>query len=396
MFSHLEPLPADPILGLSALFKADQNPEKVDLGVGVYKTDKGETPIMGAIQEAFNRLAASEGSKVYIAPTGWPGFTDAAQDLALGAELKAKLADNIGAIQTPGGCGALRLGFELVNHAAPGTTVWVSNPTWANHVPTLKAAGLDSKVYRYYDRENTSIDIEGMLEDLKGAKAGDLILLHASCHNPTGADLNDEQWDRVIELIGERGLVPFLDMAYQGFAQGLDADAGPLRRAFEKLPEAVLSYSCSKNFGLYRERTGALIVKSNGKDATKALTTNLARIARENYSMPPSHGAALMTTVMQDDALRASWMAELAAMRDRVNTLRRTLADSLTQKGYGEQFGAVGRQTGMFSLLNLAPEQVAVVQKDKSIYFPANGRINVAGLTESNIPYVAEAIAGVM
>lgn len=396
MFSHLEPLPADPILGLSALYKADQNPEKVDLGVGVYKTEAGATPIMGAIQEAFNRLAASEGSKVYIAPTGWPGFTDACLDLALGAPLVHALEGKLGAIQTPGGCGALRLGFELINHAAPGTTVWVSNPTWANHVPTLKAAGLDSKVYRYYDRASTSIDIDGMLEDLKGAHAGDLVLLHASCHNPTGADLSDEQWDRVIELIAERGLVPFLDMAYQGFAQGLEADAGPLRRAFEKLPEAVLSYSCSKNFGLYRERTGCLVVKSSGKEAAKALTTNLARIARENYSMPPSHGAALMTTVMQDDALRDAWVAELGAMRDRVNTLRSTLANSLAQKGYGDQFGAVGRQTGMFSLLNLTPEQVATLQADKSIYFPGNGRINVAGLTETNIPYVADAIAGVM
>ncbi|NVJ99635.1 MAG: aspartate/tyrosine/aromatic aminotransferase [Alphaproteobacteria bacterium] len=396
MFSHLEPLPADPILGLSALFKADQNPDKVDLGVGVYKTEAGETPIMRSIQEAFNRLAKAEGSKVYIAPTGWAGFTDACLELALGAPLVHSLDGKLGAIQTPGGCGALRLGFELVNHAAPGTTVWVSNPTWANHVPTLKAAGLDSKVYRYYDRSSTSIDIEGMLEDLKDAKAGDLVLLHASCHNPTGADLSDQQWDRVIELVGERGLVPFLDMAYQGFAQGLEVDAGPLRRAFEKLPEAILSYSCSKNFGLYRERTGALIVKSNGKEATKALTTNLARIARENYSMPPSHGAALMTTVMQDNDLRADWVAELGAMRDRVNTLRRTLADSLSQKGFAEQFGAVGRQTGMFSLLNLTPEQVAVLQKDRSIYFPANGRINVAGLTEGNIPYVADAIAGVM
>lgn len=396
MFSHLEPLPADPILGLSALFKADQNPEKVDLGVGVYKTDEGKTPIMGAIQQAFDQLAKEEGSKVYIAPTGWPGFTDACLDLALGAPLVHALEGQLAAIQTPGGCGALRLGFELVNHAAPGTTVWVSNPTWANHVPTLKAAGLDSKVYRYYDRATTSIDIEGMLEDLRDAKAGDLVLLHASCHNPTGADLTMDQWARVIELIGERGLVPFLDMAYQGFAEGLEADAAPLRKAFEALPEAVLSYSCSKNFGLYRERTGSLIVKSNGKDATKALTTNLARIARENYSMPPSHGAALMTTVMQDDGLRADWVAELGAMRDRVNGLRRSLADSLAQKGYGEQFGAVGHQTGMFSLLNLTPDQVATLQKDKSIYFPSNGRINVAGLTQVNIPYVADAIAGVM
>lgn len=396
MFSHLEPLPADPILGLSALFKADTNPSKVDLGVGVYRTDAGETPIMKAIQAAYERLVQSEGSKVYIAPTGWPGFTDAVAELSLGAGLKDKLHGQYGAIQTPGGCGALRLGFELVELAAPDTIVWVSNPTWANHVPTIKAAGLETAVYRYYDRESTSIDIDGMLEDLKGAKAGDIVLLHASCHNPTGADLSLEQWDKVIELIGERGLVPFLDMAYQGFAQGLEEDAQPIRKVFEKLPEALLSYSCSKNFGLYRERTGCMIVKSAGNDAEKALVTNMARLARANYSMPPSHGAALMTTVMEDADLRAMWQEELAEMRDRVNGLRRGLADSLTQKGFGGRFGAVATQTGMFSLLNLSPEEVAALQKDYAIYFPANGRINVAGLAQANIPYVADAIASVV
>lgn len=396
MFSHLEPLPADPILGLSALFKADTNPSKVDLGVGVYRTDAGETPIMKAIQAAYERLVANEGSKVYIAPTGWPGFTDVAAELALGAALKDKLKGQFGAIQTPGGCGALRLGFELIKHSAPETTVWVSNPTWANHVPTIKAAGLTTAVYRYYDRASTSIDIDGMLEDLKDAKAGDMVLLHASCHNPTGADLDLEQWGKVIELIGERGLVPFLDMAYQGFAQGIEEDAEPIRKVFDTLPEAVLSYSCSKNFGLYRERTGCLIVKSNGQDAEKALVTNMARLARENYSMPPSHGAALMTTVMEDADLRAMWQTELTDMRDRVNGLRRTLADSLTQKGFGDRFGAVATQTGMFSLLNLSPEEVAALQKEHAIYFPANGRINVAGLTQANIPYVADAIASVI
>ena len=396
MFSDLNALPADPILGLSILFKADTNPEKVDLGVGVYKTDDGRTPILAAVQEAYARLCQTEGSKVYIAPTGWAGFTDACANLVFGADQVASMAGQMAAIQTPGGCGALRLGFELVHFANPGATIWVSNPTWANHVPTLQAADLKHKSYTYYDKATSRVDIDGMIASLGAAKAGDVVLLHASCHNPTGADLTLADWSRVADRLAERGLIPFLDMAYQGFAEGLDEDAEPVRRIFAALPEAILSYSCSKNFGLYRERTGALFVKGAASDRGAAIVTNLAQLARANYSMPPAHGAALVTTVMQDAALRASWVNELGAMRNRINGLRSGLAAALAAEGLADRFGAVGRQTGMFSLLNLTPEQVDVLQKDKSIYFPGNGRINVAGLTDANIPYVAKAISSVI
>jgi len=396
MFSHLNKLPADPILGLSALFKADTNPEKVDLGVGVYKTAEGKTPILGAVQTAFDRLCANEGSKVYIAPSGWPGFTDGCAKLVFGDELKASLGDHLAGIQTPGGCGALRLAFELIAFAKPGSTVWVSTPTWANHVPTLAAAGLPHKQYAYYDPATATVDVDAMLASLEAAEAGDVVLLHACCHNPTGADLSTADWKRVSELLQRKELVPFLDMAYQGFAAGLDEDALAVRQIFSTLPEALLSYSCSKNFGLYRERTGALFVKGTRDDTRDAIGTNLARLARENYSMPPAHGAALATTVLEDEELMAAWVSELTMMRDRVNGLRRGLAGAFASEGCGERFAGVARQTGMFSLLNLTPEQVARVQKDKSIYFPSNGRINVAGLTDENIPYVARAIAAVL
>ena len=396
MFSHLNKLPADPILGLSALFKADVNPEKVDLGVGVYKTSEGKTPILGAVQQAYGRLCAEEGSKVYIAPSGWPGFTEACAKLVFGEELRSDLGDQLAGIQTPGGCGALRLAFELIAFAKPDTTVWVSTPTWANHVPTLAAAGLKHKQYAYYDHATATVDVDAMLASLEAAQAGDVVLLHACCHNPTGADISAADWKRVSELLLRKGLVPFLDMAYQGFAAGLDEDADSVRHIFAAQPEALLSYSCSKNFGLYRERTGALFVKGTRDDTKDAIGTNLARLARENYSMPPAHGAALATTVLEDEELKAAWIAELAAMRDRVNGLRRGLAAAFTQEGCGDRFAGVARQTGMFSLLNLTPEQVAIVQKDKSIYFPSNGRINVAGLTDENIPYVARAIASVL
>ncbi|MCJ9429343.1 aromatic amino acid transaminase [Kordiimonas marina] len=393
MFAHLTPLPADPILGLSALSKADTNPKKVDLGVGVYKDDNGKTVILGAVQAAYEHMVETEGSKVYIPPVGWPGFTDACQELVFGEAMKADLAPHMAAIQTPGGCGALRLGFDLVHQAAPETTVWVSNPTWANHVPTLQAAGLSHKVYDYYDRENSTVDVDAMLASLEGAKAGDLVLLHACCHNPTGADLPADAWGSIIELMTKKGLVPFLDMAYQGFAAGLSEDAAGVRQVFEAMPEAVLSYSCSKNFGLYRERTGCLMVKGSQKDATAALTTNLAKIARTNYSMPPAHGAALVTTIMQNEALKQDWMDELAAMRKRINSLRASFVNALSPYGLDNRFGAVAGQTGMFSLLNLTPEQVQQLRAERSIYFPDNGRINVAGMTEANIPYLAESLS---
>jgi len=392
MFTDLKPLPADPILGLSVLFQADTNPKKVDLGVGIYKDDSGATPIMGSIRTAYTALAENEASKAYVSPMGWPGYTDACMKMVLGEQFAASNSNQLAAIQTPGGCGALRLGFDLIAASNPAATVWVSNPTWANHVPIITAAGLPSKQYDYYDSERGLVDIDAMLNSLKKAKAGDVVLLHACCHNPTGADLSSHGWQKAIELILEKGLFPFIDMAYHGFATGLEEDAQEVRSAFAAIPELLLSYSCSKNFGLYRERAGALIAKGASETASPALATNMAKIARQSYSMPPAHGAALVTTVLNDPVLRSGWETELTSMRRRIITLRRGLDSALATLGTADRLGNVANQNGMFSLLNLSPEQVARLQKEYAIYMPGNGRINIAGLTVNNIPYVAESL----
>ncbi len=393
MFTDLKPLPADPILGLSVLSRADNNPQKVDLGVGVYKNDAGQTVIMEAVQKAYQHLCDSEGSKVYVAPAGWPGFTNAIVELTLGAEITSSMAGHIGAVQTPGGCGALRLGFELIADVSPESKVWVSNPTWANHIPIITASGLGYAAYDYYDKATSSVDIDAMISSLGAAKAGDIVLMHGCCHNPTGADIPEEAQTTLIDFLKAKGLVPFVDMAYQGFAQGLDEDAGLTRRIFAEFPEAFLTYSCSKNFGLYRERTGAIIVKGPNSDSAAALTTHLCKIARQSYSMPPAHGAALVTTIMESDDLKQIWKSELNDMRNRVVGLRNSFASALGENGIGPSMGNVGGQTGMFSILNLSQEQVLKLRNDHSIYMPSDGRINVAGLTDKSIPYVVDAVS---
>ena len=393
MFADLKTLPADPILGLSALFNAETNPDKVDLGVGVYKNDAGETVIMEAIQQAYQHMCNTEGSKVYVSPRGWAGYTDAILQLALGDDIVSNFGSQIGAIQAPGGCGALRLGFELIASVSPQATVWVSNPTWANHVPIISAAGLQHKVYNYYDKASSSVNIPSMIASLEHAKAGDVILLHGCCHNPTGADIPVAEHPALIDFMKQHKLVPYVDMAYQGFAKGLDEDSALTRSIFAEIPEAFLTYSCSKNFGLYRERTGAIIVK--GTSGGEALITHLCKIARQSYSMPPAHGAALVATVMQSDTLNAMWRNELSLMRNRVVGLRQSFANALREKGFSEADCRVGEQTGMFSILNLTEEQVLKLRSDHAIYMPGSGRINVAGLTPTNIPYTVNALAQV-
>ena len=395
IFSSLPILPSDPILGLATLYEADQKVEKVDLGVGVYRQADGRTPIMEAVQEAYIRLAQREASKSYISHAGWPGFTRACRNLALGTDLSDQLEGKLSVLQTPGGCGALRMGFDLVATSTPSTTVWVSNPTWANHVPILEAAGLHAQSYNYYCPKTGQVDTTAMLQSLEQAEAGDIVLLHACCHNPTGADVPAEVWEALISLIKQKGLLPFVDMAYQGFGDGLEEDAGLTRKLFTNLPEVLLSYSCSKNFGLYRERVGALIIKSPTGKQAEAVESNMARIARQSYSMPPAHGAALVTTVLEDQTLRTSWQRELDEMRSRITFLRKNLDTALAQYGANDGLGNITGQNGMFSRLNLSEDQVSVLRRSYSIYMPANGRINVAGLNRENIPYVARALTSV-
>lgn len=396
MFEPLPKLPNDPILGLSIAFRDDPNPDKVDLGVGVYRDASGITPVMAAVREAETLLQKNETTKAYTPPAGYPGANDAVQALAFGQGHPALEQKRVATVQTPGGCGALRLAAELIQRAKHGARIWVSTPTWANHVPLLGSAGLELKEYPYYDFERHTLDFDGMMAALRQVPAGDLVLLHASCHNPCGADLSAEQWRQVTELAVERGFVPLIDMAYQGFGEGLEEDAYGPRLMAEKLPEVILAVSFSKNFGLYRERAGALAVVGADAAQTEAIQSQLLSVARGLYSMPPAHGSALVAGIWQSEELRGRWRDELAQMRERIQTLRQALVDSLGRTVPGRDFGFIARERGMFSFLGLSEAEVARMKADYSIYMTDNSRINVAGLNLDKVDYVSAAIADVI
>lgn len=396
MFDHLNNLPPDPILGLLASYRADENPNKIDLGVGVYKDESGHTPVLQAVKEAETRLLQAEETKAYIGPAGTPGFNSAMQELILGAEHPALLANRVRSAQTPGGCGALRVLAEFANRAKAGATIWVSDPTWANHVPLLGNAGLKIESYPYYDRATSSLKFDAMVETLKNVGEGDLVLLHACCHNPCGADLSREQWKVIVEMAQKQGFTPFIDMAYQGFGDSLNDDAWGLRLMAESVPELLVAASCSKNFGLYRERVGlAMAIYSDTAAADKG-QSQLLNVVRGNYSMPPSHGAAIVEAILTDAGLRANWEAELTEMRERINGLRAGLVESLTAAGAAGDFSFIHRQKGMFSFLGITPEQVESLQKEYSIYMVDSSRISIAGLSQVNMEYFSKAVASVL
>lgn len=396
MFDVLPQLPADPILGLSAAFKADANPNKIDLGVGVYKDEDGRTPILNSVAKAQQILLEKEDSKVYIPPQGVQSFIDGMLELILGTELKGNLQERISAVQAPGGCGALRIISELIKRSNGDTTVWVSDPTWANHVPLIGNAGLKIETYPYFDKANAGINFEGMKECLKQVNKGDIVLLHGCCHNPTGADLTNEQWDQVLELAQEREFTPFVDIAYQGFGDGLNEDAYGVRLLCKNLPEVAIAASCSKNFGLYRERVGLAAIVTRSAESRQAVQTQIQAIARGIYSMPPSYGGALVDIILHDEELKAQWMNEVAEMRDRMQDLRSLLVTRLKEKGATKDFGFVQQQKGMFSFLCISPEQVIQVRKDYGIYFVESSRVNIAGISKNNVDYLAEALVSVL
>jgi aspartate aminotransferase len=396
MLEILQPLPEDPLLGVMAAFRRDTDPRKVDLGVGVYKTEAGDTPIPAAITAAMERSAASQKTKVYVGQGGNERFNRAMLDIAFGADHAAVKDGRAAALQVPGGSGALRLGAELVNVARPGATLHVSIPTWANHVPLLSNAGLKMATYPYFDRATGGVDAAAMLAHLETLPAGDLVLLHGCCHNPTGADLSRTEWDAVAEVLARRGLVPFVDIAYQGLGDGLEADAYGVRLMAERLPEVIVAVSCSKNFGLYRERTGATFVISPTAERTGNAMGQLRKIARGMYSMPPDHGAELVALVWEDAALRQQWMEELEAMRVRVEELRGLLVSGLKALRGDVDYSFVQRQKGMFSLLPLNTAQIQRLRDEHHIYMPGDGRINVAGISRRNVEYVAQSLAAVI
>ncbi|SLN71063.1 Aromatic-amino-acid aminotransferase [Roseovarius albus] len=389
MFNTLTQQPADKILALLALYRDDPRDTKIDLGVGVYKNAEGVTPIMRAVKEAERRWWDAEETKAYIGLAGDPQFSDVMINLVLADAVKR---NQVAAVATPGGTGAVRQAFELIKMANPSARVFVSNPTWPNHLSILKHLNVEAVTYRYFDEATGGVDFDGMVEDLSGAQAGDVVLLHGCCHNPTGANLTLPQWQAVVDLMNSKGLIPMVDIAYQGFGDGVDEDAAATRLVASSCPETLIAASCSKNFGIYRERTGLLVAVSQDASAQATTQGNLAYLNRQNYSFPPDHGSRLVTLVLSDDALRADWLEELEATRLGMLSLRQQLANELRTLSNSDRFGFVAQHRGMFSRLGLSPEIVERLRADYAIYMVGDSRINVAGLNAQTVPVLARAI----
>lgn len=393
MFESLEPVAADAILGLIGEHKADPRPEKIDLGVGVYRTAEGDTPVLRAVKKAEHHLVGTQTSKAYIGTAGDPEFNTAMQELAFA---DAVSADRLATIQTPGGSGSLRVAAGLILQASPDAAVWVSDPTWANHSPLLGGAGVKLQVYPYYDTATHTIRFDEMLAALQGADQGDVVLLHACCHNPSGLDPSDEQWRAIAAVVEERELVPFIDMAYQGFARGLDDDAYGVRYLASRVPEMIVSTSCSKNFGLYRDRVGTLTILARDAESRAITNSQVNAFVRTLYSVPPDHGAAVVSIILHNPELRAEWIAELDEMRTRIAGMAKLLHDTLKREAPDHDFSHLTRSNGMFCFLGISPEQVERLKKDFGVYMVGSSRINVAGITPNNVDYLAASIAAVL
>jgi aspartate aminotransferase len=396
MFQSLSALPADPILGLMASYRADSNPKKIDLGIGVYKNEAGDTPVMTAVKKAEGMILDSQTTKSYVGPTGAAGYNAIVAELLLGKPLNDSLGKRRVTVQSPGGCGGLRLAAEFIKSANPDATVWVSNPTWANHVPLLGSAGLKIAEYPYYDYDSHSVKFDAMIECLSKIDSGDIVLLHGCCHNPCGADLNQKQWQQVRDIALKQGFTVFIDLAYQGLGDGLEEDVYGTRLLAESLPELIVVSSCSKNFGLYRERTGAMTLICDSDAAAAVAITQIAGAARAMYSMPPDHGAATVQLILSNDALRTEWDAELTEMRDRINGLRAQFVKQIQSIGIEQDFSFIEREKGMFSFLGVNVDQVQTLVNDYSIYLVNSSRINVAGINDSNIVYLSNSLAAVL
>jgi aspartate aminotransferase len=393
LFQQIERLSADSILGLMAKYRADPFAQKVDLGVGVYRDLSGNTPILDCVRRAEKEVLAAQTTKSYVAAGGREEFNTAVEELVLGAQHPARRERRARTSQTPGGCGALRVGAELIKAAAPGAAVHLSDPTWGNHSPLLGGCGLKLQRYPYYDALTHELHFEAMLQRLQSASAGDVVLIHACCHNPTGADLNAAQWQTVAELLEHRRLIPFLDLAYQGFAASLESDAAAVRMIAQRVPELLIAVSFSKNLGLYRERVGSLTVISENETRADAVHSHMLQIARSIYSMPPDHGAAIAAKIFADPQLKQEWILELDTMRQRIQEMRSLLADRLNEVTGDAAFDFIRTQRGMFSLLGVSPKAVERLREQHHIYMTADSRMNLAGIMPHNVTYVAEAFA---
>ena len=392
MLTDLTPQPADKILALVEAFRADPRDGKIDLGVGVYRNAEGVTPVMRAVKAAEQQIWESQETKAYTGLAGDPAYAKAMRDLILADSVDA---DRIAAVATPGGTGAVRQGLELMQYADKAATIWLSTPTWPNHPSIVKYLGVPMRPYRYFDDATRSVDFEGMMADLAEVKSGDLVLLHGCCHNPTGANLTEDQWNVVVDHLEKTGAIPFVDIAYQGFGDGLEEDAFGTRLLASRLPEVIIAASCSKNFGVYRERTGLLMaIAPDAKSKGEAQKT-LAFLNRQNYSFPPDHGARIVQTILGDADLRTDWATELEDVRLGMLQLREQLAGELRQRTNSDRFDFIAAHRGMFSRIGATPEQVNALREEHAIYMVGDSRMNIAGLNAATVPILADAIVAV-
>jgi len=396
MLETIEAAPRDAILGLTAAFREDSRGEKINLSVGVYQDETGKTPTLECVRTAEQRLAKAASVKSYLPIPGAPEYAEVVQQLAFGVDHEVISSGRIASAHTPGGTGALRVAGDFISKNLPKATLWMSEPTWPNHGNIFAAARVPTKGYAYFDKLSNALDFEPMLEAIKKMPAGDVILLHGCCHNPTGIDPTLDQWKQIAEAVYYQGLLPLLDFAYQGFAEGIEADAAGLRAFCQPGAELMVCSSFSKNFGLYRERVGALSIVCPSADSVAAVQSQVNSVIRSNYSNPPAHGAAIVNCILRDESLRTIWEKEVAAMRSRINGTRQQFVDALAAKGVPGDFSFITQQRGMFSFTGLTKDQVETLREKYAIYIVGSGRINVAGLTPANIDRVAESISEVV
>jgi len=396
MFETIKPAPPDAILGLTEAFQKDPNPRKINLGVGVYKDGSGQTPVLASVKEAEKRLLSSEATKSYLPIDGLAAYATACQELAFGGDHPIVREARAATVQTPGGTGALRVAADFVRRIWPQATVWLSDPTWPNHPNVFGSAALNVASYPYFDAAGNRVAFDSMMAALEEIPAGDVLLVHGCCHNPTGADLSFEQWQAVAALCARRGILPLLDFAYQGFGNGLEEDAIGVRIVADHCDEFLVAGSFSKNFGLYNERVGALTLVAAGGAAAAAAQSHLKICVRTNYSNPPAHGGQIVAAILGDRELRQTWEVELAEMRNRINAMRHLFVETLDEQGVARDFSFIAQQRGMFSFSGLTPAQVQALRERHSIYVVGSGRINVAGMTEANMGYLCAAVADVL
>ncbi|MBA4821162.1 aspartate/tyrosine/aromatic aminotransferase [Pantoea ananatis] len=396
MFESISAAPADPILGLADLFRADDRPNKINLGIGVYKDETGKTPVLTSVKKAEQYLLEHETSKNYLSIDGLPDFAHCTQELLFGQGNALIAAARARTAQTPGGTGALRVAADFLSTQTSVKRVWVSNPSWPNHKNVFNAAGLEVCEYQYYDAANHTLDFDGMLASLKEVKAGDVVLFHGCCHNPTGIDPTAEQWQQLAQLSLANGWLPLFDFAYQGFARGLEEDAEGLRIFAASHQELIVASSYSKNFGLYNERVGAITLVAGDAATADTAFSQVKYTIRANYSNPPSHGAAVVATILGNDALRTIWQQELSDMRQRIQRMRQLFVNTLADKGAQQDFSFIIKQNGMFSFSGLTKDQVIRLREELGVYAVNSGRVNVAGMTPDNMSALCEAIVAVL